>query len=105
MKPCRIVKSAHRRAGPTLSLKAWAKQTAADLSNPFAHACRIWLRGKREGQAPAGLFKPANGPGPTEADIAEHKRQKAIAANPQLRATDKTAADKPAKRGSKGGAK
>jgi hypothetical protein len=73
MKPSRIVKSAHARAGTTLTVKAFARHVINGTQPASARlilACEVWLTGK---EAAANAFKPVNGPGPTAKEIAETK--------------------------------
>lgn len=86
MKPSRIVKSAHARAGLPIPVKQYARQIIDGTINASARlvlACEVWLTGKRTGKVYAGKFTPINGPGPTAEQIAEtkFKREKQAAKN------------------------
>lgn len=78
MKPSRIVKSAHARAGTSLTLKSFARHVVngtQPASSRLMFACAAWLANKRAGKATTAdsFFKPINGPGPSAEQIAETK--------------------------------
>lgn len=78
MKPSRIVKSAHARAGTTLTVKQYV-QNIIDGKLPsdsrLREACSVWLFNKRAGKSTVKPyhFVPALGPGPSRIQIEESK--------------------------------
>ena len=76
MKPSRIIKSAHARAGKKVSLKAFARECARGDSPMLSVAASVWLTTTKCGQKSKITFDPLNGPGPTEAEIEAYKRRK-----------------------------
>lgn len=78
MKPSRIVKSAHARAGTTLTVKQYV-QNIIDGKLPsdsrLREACSVWLFNKRAGKSTVAPdhFRPALGRGPTPEQIRDTK--------------------------------